>query len=282
MSSESSTFLLCMGMMCCWWWWNIEKGMMITDRQKTGLNSALAFFLRSCFWISTYRAVSFQANCWPFLLPGQKHSVDSSLKMVTSSRGSPLPPPPPPPLAWWAMMVGPWWLSVERETSEEWPRWLEVEEELEAVERWPDSGTFIVIGWSCWPVDSDIGTVWGTLVLRIVDCCCWMSASCGSGTRWKRFTPIGLMMIDCGLLEDWLLSVVGMASWTDSLFVPFSSTAEMPLLEVALEASVLVMAVWLLLLLLLASDGSAETRAIMQLERQLRRTRARVISSGQW
>ncbi len=56
----------------------------------------------------------------------------------------------------------------------------------------------------------------------------------------------------------------------------------MPLLEVALEASVLVMAVWLLLLLLLASDGSAETRAIVQLERQLRRTRARVISSGQW
>lgn len=209
----------------------------------------------------TYRAVSFQANCWPFLVPGQKQSVDSSLKMVTSSRES-LP-------AWWAgrALVGPWWLSVERETSDEWPKWLEVEEELDAVERWPASGTFIVIGSSC-PFSSSIPTLWRSVVVLVLVvswfCCCssvFMScASAGSGTRWKRFSPIGVMMIECGLLEDWLGSVDAIAS-CNSL-----TESEVPLLVVVGALELVVVSGPLV-----ASDGSSETKAFVKLDKLERR-----------
>lgn len=213
----------------------------------------------------TYRAVSFQANCWAFLLPGQKQSVDSSLKMVTSSRES-LP-------AWrWGdrALVSPWWLSVEREMSDEWPRWLEVEEELEAVERCPANGAFMVIGWSC-PFCSNIPTFWCSVVVLLLlllgdwFCCSWLfvvsvsSASGGSGTRWKRFSPIALMMIDGGLLVDWLLSEEDMPSCN------WLTESEVPLLfDGALESAVLPLGPPM------ASDGS-ETKAIVQLDRFKRR-----------
>lgn len=212
----------------------------------------------------TYRAVSFQASCWPFLLPGTKHNVESSLKMVTSSRES------LPVWGWWAWaLVGPWWLSVESEMSDEWPRWLEVEEELDAVERWPASGTFMVIGWSC-PFSSNIPPFWCSLVFVSVDwCCCskfFVNASCasgGSGTRWKRFSPVGLVMIDCGLLVDWLVSFDVMPS-CKSLLVPLLITEceALLMLDDGLELVVLPRPP-------MASDGT-ETKAIVQLDRQKR------------
>lgn len=220
-------------------------------------------FYYCCLQKVTYRAVSFQANCWPFLVPGQMQSVDSSLKMVTSSRES-------LPVWWWAgrALVGPWWLSVERETSDEWPKWLEVEEEFDAVDRWPDSGVFIVIGWSC-PFSSNIPTFWRSLVVVVLVfgvswfCCCSSvfvsSASAGSGTRWKRFSPIGVMMIDCGLLEDWLGSVDAMASC--------NSLTESEVLLVVVDALELVV----VSRPLVASDGSSETKAFVKLDKLKRR-----------